>query len=122
MARVLVIEDDTDNRHFLKQLLEVADYDVHTARDGQDALTWLRTHRLLPDCIVLDLDMPIMTGEEFVDHLRAEPRFSTIRIIILSGDLQQRANALSCAHTCLEKPAAPEALVGAVAECVESRR
>jgi CheY-like chemotaxis protein len=122
MARVLVVEDDSDNRHFLQELLEVADYDVHTACDGQDALTWLRTHRFLPDCIILDLDMPIMTGQEFVDRLRAEPRFSSIQIIILSGDLHQRANDLSRAHTCLEKPAAPEALVGAVAQCVESRR
>jgi CheY-like chemotaxis protein len=122
MARVLVVEDDTDNRQFLMDLLEVADFEVHTARDGHDALTWLRTASLLPDCIVLDLDMPVMTGQEFIHRLRAEPRFSAIRIIILSGDLHRRADDLPRTYTRLEKPAPPDALVDAVAACIQSHR
>jgi CheY-like chemotaxis protein len=66
----LVIDDDTDNRRFLQQVLQVATHDVHTARDGQDALTWLRTQSFPPDCIVLDLDMPIMTVRNYLADCR----------------------------------------------------
>jgi CheY-like chemotaxis protein len=122
MARVLVIEDDTDNRLFLQELLRLNTHEVHTARDGQDALSWLRTEQLLPDCILLDLDMPIMTGQEFFRQLRGDPRFSRIRVIILSGDLHRHANDLPRAALCLEKPAPPDVLVDVVTRCASFHR
>jgi CheY-like chemotaxis protein len=122
MARVLVIEDDSDNRFFLQELLRLNTHEVHTARDGQDALSWLRTQRLLPDCILLDLDMPIMTGQEFFRQMQDEPRFSRIRVIILSGDLHGHADDLPRAATFLEKPAPPDVLVDVVARCASSGR
>lgn len=122
MARVLVIEDDSDNRLFLQELLRLNTHEVHTARDGRDALSWLQTQRLLPDCILLDLDMPIMTGQEFFRQLQNEPRFSRIRIIILSGDLHSYANDLPSVAACLEKPAPPEVLVDVVGQCASFRR
>ena len=120
MARVLVIDDDTDNRRFLQHVLQVATHDVHTARDGQDALAWLRTQSFPPDCIVLDLDMPIMTGQELFSRLQADPQFCHIGIIILSGDLDRHVSHLPRSAVCLEKPAPPEVLVDAVARCVGS--
>ena len=121
MARVLVIEDNTENRFFLQELLRLNSHEVHTACDGEDALSWLQTQRLLPDCILLDLDMPIMTGQEFFRRLQGDPRFSRIRVIILSGDLPKHGNDLPRAAACLEKPASPDVLVNLVARCASFR-
>jgi CheY-like chemotaxis protein len=117
MARVLVVEDDADNLRFLQELLQLETHEVHTARDGREALVWLERQRQLPDCILLDLDMPIMTGQEFFRRVQDEPRFAEIRIIILSGDPHRHANDLPRTTACLEKPAAPDLLIETVARC-----
>ena len=119
MARVLVVEDDDDNRRFLQELLQLDAHEVHTTRNGREALVWLRGQRQLPHCIVLDLDMPIMTGQEFFRRLQDEARFAQIRIIVLSADPHRHADDLSRTTACLEKPAAPDLLIETVARCAE---
>ena len=120
MARVLVVEDDDDNRRFLQELLQLETHEVHTARNGREALIWLRSQQRLPHCIVLDLDMPIMTGQEFFRLVQDEPRFAQIRIIILSGDPHRHADGVPRTTACLEKPAAPDRLIATVARCAAS--
>ena len=119
MGRVLVVDDDDDNRRFLQELLQLDAHEVYTACNGRDALTWLRTQRVLPHCIVLDLDMPIMTGEEFFRRLQDEPRFAHIRVIVLSGDPHRHTDHLPPTIACLEKPAPPEMLTDIVARCAQ---
>jgi CheY-like chemotaxis protein len=121
MARVLVVEDDDDNRRFLKALLQLDAHDVHTACDGRDALAWLRTQPHLPHCILLDLDMPVMTGLEFVRRLQDEARFAQIRVIVLSGDPHRSAYLSDRITAYLEKPAPPELLIDTVARCAAQR-
>ena len=117
MARVLVVEDDDDNRRFLTTVLQLDTHEVHTAGNGREALEWLRTQQNLPHCIFLDLDMPIMTGEEFFRRLQAEPRLAQIRIVILSGDPYRPTGDLPSTVMRLEKPASPEMLTDIVARC-----
>ena len=121
MGRILVVEDDDDNRNFLQRLLQLDNHEVHTARNGLDALTWLRAQQALPHCIVLDLDMPIMTGEELFWRLQDEPRFADIRVIVLSGDPHRHNDDLPTTIACLEKPARPETLTDIVARCAQPR-
>ena len=121
MGRILVVEDDDDNRSFLQTLLQLDSHEVHAARNGLDALTWLRTQQVLPHCIVLDLDMPIMTGEELFWRLQDEPRFADIRVIVLSGDAHRHTDDLPTTIACLHKPAPPEMLTDIVARCVQPR-
>jgi CheY-like chemotaxis protein len=121
MGRILVVEDDDENRSFLQALLQLDNHEVHTARNGLDALTWLRTQQVLPHCIVLDLDMPIMTGEELFWRLQGEPRLAKIRVIVLSGDAHRHTDDLPTAIACLEKPAPPEMLTDIVARCARPR-
>jgi CheY-like chemotaxis protein len=117
VARILVVEDDEDNRRFLKELLQTDSHEVHTARDGSDALDWLHAQRILPHCILLDLDMPVMTGQELVRHLQAEPRLADIRIIVLSGDPHRHPQDCPRTIACLEKPAPPDLLIDTVTHC-----
>jgi len=117
MGRVLVVEDDDDNRGYLQALLVLDTHEVHTARNGLEALTWLRAQRHLPHCIVLDLDMPVMTGQEFFRQLQNDPRLAHIRVIVLSGDPYRQTDPLPSTVARLEKPAAPEMLTNTVARC-----
>jgi CheY-like chemotaxis protein len=117
MGRVLVVEDDDDNRGFLQALLLLDTHEVHTARNGLEALTWLRAQRRLPNCIVLDLDMPIMTGQEFLRQLQNDPRLAHIRVIVLSADPHKQTDHLPPSIARIEKPAAPEMLTDVVARC-----
>ncbi len=71
---VLVVEDDADIRLNLSQVLQMEGYVVHLAVDGVDALAVLsklpKDH--LPCCILLDLQMPRMTGNEFYNVLQSQ--------------------------------------------------
>ena len=60
---ILIVEDDDANREFLRVLLENESFVVATARDGEEALAWLRGHPT-PDLVLLDLEMPRMNGWE----------------------------------------------------------
>jgi CheY-like chemotaxis protein len=79
--RVLVVDDEMSIRESTSMLLRSAGYDVHTAEHGFDALLQLAT--VLPDVIVSDLNMPQMSGFEFLSVVRR--RFPEIPVIAVSG-------------------------------------
>jgi CheY-like chemotaxis protein len=79
--RVLVVDDEPSVRESLVQLLEEAGYDVNTATHGFDALLQLR--RMVPDVIISDLNMPQMSGFEFLSVVRR--RFPQISVVAVSG-------------------------------------
>src|SRR4051812_1894363 len=79
--RVLVVEDDTDIRETVAELLIEEGYEVRTAISGEDALEYLRDGGL-PDLVLLDLMMPIMDGWTFYDHLQKEGRWMGLPIVV----------------------------------------
>jgi CheY-like chemotaxis protein len=80
-AQVLVVDDDGSFRDILSLLLKAAGYGVATARHGFDALLHLR--KMQPDLIVSDLNMPEMSGFEFLSVVRR--RFPQIPVVAMSG-------------------------------------
>ena len=108
LNRILVVEDDDANREFLRALLESESFCVVTARDGAEALEWLRGHSP-PDLVLLDLEMPRMNGWEF---LQAAERAALLRgtcVVVLTGRAQE-LRALDW----ISKPAAPDRLLETV--------
>ena len=79
--RVLVIEDNEGLRDYLRVALESQEYEVLTARDGQEALGYLNGHRV--DAVLTDIFMPEMDGIETIATLRKQ--FPGVRIIAMSG-------------------------------------
>ena len=81
---VLVVEDDCDVQDALKETLEDAGYEPVSTRNGQEALAWLR-HSPPPSVILLDLFMPMMNGWDFVRHLRQDPRWCRLPLVVLTA-------------------------------------
>lgn len=81
---VLLIEDNHDLRVFERQILEEKGFRVFSATNGKDALE-LINDGLYPGVIVLDLAMPIMDGEEFLNHIQKENLCPDAEVIIVSG-------------------------------------
>jgi CheY-like chemotaxis protein len=110
---LLVVDDDHDIREMAKLLLEVSGYRVTTAADGLEA--WQRLEDGdSPALILLDLMMPRMDGEHFLQTLRASPRAS-IPVVIISGHAAVATKARELeANGWLTKPFELDALLAIV--------
>jgi CheY-like chemotaxis protein len=84
VARILVVDDEPDERFLVRRMFERAGHEVQEASDGAEALRAVRDSR--PDLVVTDMMMPVMNGVELIRQLRAEPSTSTITILVSSGD------------------------------------
>ncbi len=82
-GKVLVVDDDKSVREVGKDMLETIGFNVITAVDGQEAIEILRDRSNEIDCVLLDLSMPRMNGEECFHELRKIRQ--DVRIIIYSG-------------------------------------
>jgi CheY-like chemotaxis protein len=82
--QVLLIEDDTDIQNYLKSVLEVQGFHVETANNGKEGLDLLE-HGHVPEIIILDLSMPIMDGEKFLERQRSNPSFGSLPVIAMTG-------------------------------------
>lgn len=111
-TRILVVEDDPDIRLLFSATLAVRGFEVSTASNGEAALAAL-AHGPLPAVIVADLHMPVMDGWELLTALRADPRVSSIPVIVLTAaDDPSRAGPRP--STILIKPVSTETLIGAI--------
>ncbi len=97
-ATLLIVEDNVSLRDYLKLTLP-SQYRVITAENGQEALGLM--HRLseaqtLPDLIISDIMMPVMDGFQFLEHLKNDPHFRVIPVIMLTAraDMQDKLRAL----------------------------
>jgi len=86
-ARLLVVEDSDFFRHLLVPALSAAGYEVTAANDAAQALR-LREAGAMFDAIVSDIEMPDMSGLEFVRRVRAEGSWMDLPVIALSGHAQ----------------------------------
>ena len=82
-ATILVVEDHADLRDMLAILLESEGYEVRTATNGAEALA--RLSETLPALILLDLMMPVMTGDEFRERQLADPRYRDVPVICMTA-------------------------------------
>jgi two-component system cell cycle response regulator DivK len=113
--RVLVVEDQEDNRRIIRDLLSATDYEVVEAEDGPDALAAVAKQP--PDLILMDIQLPTMDGYETTRRLKADPTSSSIPIIAvtsyaLSGD-EEKARAAGC-DDFIPKPYSPRQLLAKI--------
>ena len=82
---VLIVDDDDDIRDTLKELCEDEGYDVVTAANGADAMRVL-SGPILPCVVILDLIMPLTTGNEVFALMQQDPRLAGVPVIVSTSD------------------------------------
>jgi two-component system, cell cycle response regulator DivK len=117
--RILVVEDQEDNRRILRDLLTNAGYEIIEAENGEQALAVAARER--PDLILMDIQLPLLDGYEVTRRIKADPALRAIPIIAitsyaLSGD-ENRARAAGC-DAYVTKPYSPRALLAKIREYV----
>jgi CheY-like chemotaxis protein len=85
LSTVLVVDNDPSVRSLLRLIFEHAGHAVVEAPHGRAALDWIGPDAL-PDVVVTDLRMPVLTGMELIELLHAEPRTTAIPIVVVSAD------------------------------------
>lgn len=83
MTTVLVVDDDPAIREYVGDLLRFEGYDVRTAHDGPSALAAIEEDR--PDCVVLDVMMPGMSGHEVLAAIRAADGGPGLPVVMLTA-------------------------------------
>jgi two-component system chemotaxis response regulator CheY len=113
-VRALVLDDSRAMRMVLVRLLREKGWDVVEAGDGQEGLEVLAAGPV-PDLALVDWNMPVMNGLEFIRAVRKEPAYTDISLVMVTTESEhsQVVRALAAgAHEYVFKPFTPEALLG----------
>jgi CheY-like chemotaxis protein len=89
--RVLVVEDHDDSREMLEEFLAQEGFAVESATNGLKALERL-LHGPLPDVVLLDLMMPVMTGWDLMARMEQDATLRTVPVVVVSGAGATRPN------------------------------
>lgn len=116
MARILIVDDDVNNRLLLRLVLEHAGHEILEASDGGEALASARASK--PDLIIMDLHMPGMDGIEFISALRADAALANTRVALYtataSDESMRQFMELAGIGSVIGKPSDPPELLAAV--------
>lgn len=83
LRKVAIVEDDLNLQNMYKFKLELEGYEVVTAENGRDGLHVIEM--FMPAVVLLDLRMPVMSGDEMLAHMRSQDWGSSIRVVILTN-------------------------------------
>src|SRR5262245_65521917 len=122
-ARILIADDDPQGAELLEAYLAGTDYDVQTARDGEEALQKVKAWH--PDLILLDIMMPKISGFEVCKRLRANPATADVVVLMVTAldqpsDIDRAVEAGT--NDFLTKPINKTELLLRVRSALESRR
>jgi PAS domain S-box-containing protein len=116
---ILLVEDNAFNQLVARELLEDAGAAVVVADDGAQALDRLAERPV--DCVLMDVQMPVMDGYEATRRIRANPRLAGLKVIAMTANagIEDQARCLAAGmDEFLTKPAAPETLVATIARAL----
>ena len=80
---ILIVEDDDDSRRMLELLLASNDYETMSARHGAEALERMRERK--PCLVLLDLQMPVMSGWEFRERQLQDPELADVPVLCVTA-------------------------------------
>ncbi len=120
---VLIIEDNEQNLYLMRFLLEKNGFTVADARDGREGIQ--SACALLPDLIVLDIQLPLMDGYAVATELRSQKLLTDTPIIVvtsyaMAGDRERALGAGATDY--IEKPINPETFAKQISAHLNARR
>ena len=104
---ILIVEDDIEQLDALREVLEVTGYSTRCAQNGKEALDLLRRPPQ-PALILLDLNLPVMNGWQFLVEKRNDPALVKVPVVVMSGANTGRPQGTVAF---LMKPISPSALL-----------
>ena len=115
--RILVVDDQEDNRRILRDLLTASGFEVIEAKTGEESVALAEAQ--IPDLILMDIQLPGIDGYEATRQIKAKPALSATPLIVvtsyaLSGDEAKAFAAGADAY--VSKPFSPRALLAKVRE------
>jgi two-component system cell cycle response regulator DivK len=117
--RILVVDDQPDNRQIIRDMLAPTDYEITEAENGEQALTAVAKQR--PDLILMAIQLPIMDGYEVTRQIKANPAMRSIRIIAVTSHAldgeEQTARAAGC-DGYVPEPYSPRQLLAKIQQCM----
>ena len=122
MTKILVIEDEAFLREDIMLILELNDYDVLGAVDGQEGLKMIRLHE--PDLVISDVMMPHLDGHDLLRAVRQDPRLAATPFIFLTAKAEPTSIRYGMelgADDYLPKPFSSDQLIRAVRTQVKKR-
>lgn len=115
MTRILVVDDNADNRTIIAAMLKLNGYTVECANNGQLALDAAQRQR--PDLILMDMAMPVLDGWSATQQLKAQPTTAGVPVIAVTGHVTgddiDRARQAGC-DDYITKPIDYEIMLGKV--------
>jgi len=122
---LLIVDDEPLNLEIIQEFLEDGPYHMQMAENGAIAWEMLNHSETTFDLVILDRMMPVMDGMELLRHMKAEPRFADIPVIMqtaASSSEQIREGMAAGCYYYLTKPYKSTALIGVVHAVLEEQR
>jgi two-component system sensor histidine kinase/response regulator len=121
-ARILLVEDNTFNQQIALEMLEEAGCVVCLANNGAEALDLLRQAPF--DCVLMDVQMPLMDGLQATRHIRADARLAHTRVLAMTATAtnEDRARCIDAGmDDFISKPIQPALMVQTIARWLPAR-
>ncbi len=121
--KILVVEDNMINREMLCEILDPM-YEVLEAENGQEALEILGRYKEEISLILLDIIMPVMDGYTFLSHMKADPNYSPIPVIVTTQSDTEADEVAALSHGATDfvsKPYKPQIILHRVASIIHLR-
>lgn len=121
MKKVLIVEDNADNREVIRTVLTHHGYEVVEAVDGVEGID--KAGRERPDIILMDLSLPKMDGWEATRRLKADDELKDIPVIAITAHAMSGDEEKALEHGCngyLAKPCTPKSVIDIVKKFIKA--
>lgn len=114
MTSILIVEDHPTMRDAMRLVLEEDGYEVDDATDGEAGIAAVRARP--PDIVLLDLNIPVVSGAQVLETLKADPATAAVLVVIVTatGEEGRRRALAQGADGYITKPFSPLALLRTV--------
>ena len=112
--RLMIVDDSEPMRRYIRRIADLSDLEIEgyvEAENGKEALDLLERETV--DIVLTDVNMPVMSGQEFMVQLSQHPELSKVPVVVVSTDrTTERIRSMACmgALGYIEKPFSPERL------------